>query len=87
MLVGGATVDISGRPKAGTTLLQNTSNPGVITISFGGVARNVSTVLQKLNQNPLLISAIADDYLGEMLTKHMQELGFVSSTCCKLVTV
>jgi sugar/nucleoside kinase (ribokinase family) len=53
VLIGGAAIDISASPSI--SLVRKSSTPGIVKMSFGGVARNVVEVLSKLNTNPFLV--------------------------------
>ncbi|KAL9655993.1 hypothetical protein ABK040_007614 [Willaertia magna] len=53
IIIGGSVIDISCSPEKSKKLILKTSNPGTITQSYGGVARNVCHVLSKLFQSSL----------------------------------
>ena len=65
--IGGAHIDrhavLKGRVIAGT------SNPGSITTSFGGVARNVAENLARLGCNVSMVSRVGDDAFGRALLR------------------
>ena len=64
-IVGGANVDIGGIP---TSLLRSRdSNPGSITTTCGGVARNVAEDLARLGVDSRLITLLGNDQYGEMI--------------------
>lgn len=65
VVVGGANVDIKGR-SAGP-LISGTSNPGAVTASPGGVARNIAENLARLGLEVSLISVLGHDANGELL--------------------
>lgn len=75
--VGGAAVDIGGRPDA--RLRRGDSNPGAISMAPGGVARNVAETLSSLGVECRLISAIGDDYHGRFLTQRANDDGIDTS--------
>lgn len=75
--VGGAAVDIGGR--AAKKLRRGDSNPGTISLSPGGVARNVAETLASLGVECRLISAIGDDYYGRFLSRRASEAGIDTS--------
>lgn len=52
-------------------MVHKTSNPGIVTQSFGGVARNVCEALHRLNTDCILISAVSDDVFGDMIKSHL----------------
>ena len=68
LVIGGVNVDIGARPDK--PLIQNDSNPGNITTSLGGVARNIAHNLCLLGEKPTLLCALGDDlYADEVLLK------------------
>lgn len=72
-IVGGANMDISGTP-AGPLLMKD-SNPGKITISRGGVGRNIAENLCRLGVGTELITVLGDDLYGQELMRSCRELG------------
>ncbi len=62
LVIGASSVDVKGR--AGRPLQAGTSVPGDITLSFGGVARNVAENLARLGQTAVLLSAVGSDPFG-----------------------
>jgi len=80
ILIGGSVMDMSCTPLKGAKLILKTSNPGVVSLSFGGVARNVCEVLSRLLQSqqvdaktlPLnFITAVGADTFGSSLKEHL----------------
>lgn len=65
VVVGGANVDIEGRP--GSQPVLHESNPGTVTISAGGVARNIAANLAVSGLRTLLITAFGEDDHGRFL--------------------
>ena len=65
IVIGGANVDIKGR--AQTPLLPGTSNPGSVTVSPGGVGRNVAENLARLDVSVALVSIVGDDANGQLI--------------------
>ena len=59
IVIGGANVDIKGR--ASGSYLPRTSNPGRVTLSPGGVGRNIAENLARLGVEVSLITALGDD--------------------------
>ncbi|MEA4820923.1 MAG: PfkB family carbohydrate kinase, partial [Erysipelotrichales bacterium] len=55
-VIGGANIDIQGTPFE--KLKYKDSNPGIISYSFGGVARNVAENLARLGDNVNFISVL-----------------------------
>jgi pseudouridine kinase len=65
VVVGGANVDIEGRPQSQPVLHE--SNPGTVTISAGGVGRNIAADLAVSGLRTLLMTAFGDDDHGRFL--------------------
>ena len=72
-VIGGANVDIGGRPAAALVLRE--SNPGLIRQGFGGVGRNIAHNLCLLGEEVSLIAAFGDDLYGDALRKDCHRLG------------
>lgn len=64
-VIGGANIDIQGFPN--DKLLLNDSNPGKVKVSLGGVARNISENLVKMDIDTKLITTIGDDIYGNKI--------------------
>lgn len=77
LVIGAATLDTIGRLKA--ALEPQTSNPAQISISFGGVARNVAENLAHLGVPVTLLSVVGDDPSGDHLLSHLQASGVDTS--------
>ena len=73
IIIGGSNVDIKGRAKG--VLIPHTSNPGIIEMSVGGVARNIAENLGKLKVQTYLLTAIGDDEYGHLIKKRTEESG------------
>ncbi|HOP57172.1 MAG TPA: PfkB family carbohydrate kinase [Bacillota bacterium] len=56
-------------------ILKSDSNPGVVRLSSGGVARNIAEDLFRLGADVLLISFAGSDRTGEFLAKELKDLG------------
>jgi pseudouridine kinase len=68
IVIGGANIDI--KAKADCTLIAGSSNPGRVTISPGGVARNIAHNLARLGVKAGLITAVGNDTYGrEIITR------------------
>jgi pseudouridine kinase len=65
LVIGAASVDVKGR--ALKALQLGASVPGDITVSFGGVGRNVAENLARLGQRTILLSAVGDDAFGTQI--------------------
>lgn len=59
---------------AGGPIVPGSSNPVVITRSFGGVARNVAVSLARLGAGCSLVSRVGADADGEAVTAHLEKL-------------
>jgi len=73
VVIGGANVDICGTPQI--ALAMKDSNPGEITTSPGGVARNIAENLTLLGANCCLITAVGNDQNGDFLIEHGKSVG------------
>ncbi len=65
VVVGGANMDIKARVTDAHRL--GTSNPGEISSTPGGVARNIAHDLARLGRNVALVSCVGDDAYGNRL--------------------
>lgn len=73
VVIGAANLDIHGA--ASDRLRMHDSNPGKITYSPGGVARNIAENLARLNIDCRLISALGNDPHGDLLLNHGRAAG------------
>jgi len=73
VVIGGANIDIHG--KSLKALRRKDSNPGTVHTSAGGVARNIAENLARLGIDCRLISAIGNDYHGQMLMRLSHDAG------------
>ncbi len=73
IVVGGINIDIEGSPF--TTLLDRDSNPGTVSIAYGGVGRNIAENLARLGQNVGMVSVVGNDELGKGAKEHLAGLG------------
>lgn len=73
VVVGGVNVDIGGRSFA--PLVSADSNPGQVTISLGGVGRNIAHNLSLLGADVRLLTAYGDDAHGAQVAASCSELG------------
>lgn len=64
-VIGGANIDLVGFPTG--ILNMGDSNPGKVKISLGGVGRNISENLAKMDIDTKLITAIGDDLYGRKI--------------------
>jgi pseudouridine kinase len=72
-VAGGANQDLGGKPWK--PLVRGTSNPGQVTMSPGGVGRNIAHNLALLGQKTLFISAFGDDALAAPLMESCRKAG------------
>lgn len=73
IVIGGSNVDITGTPD--TELVSGDSNPGGVSISAGGVGRNIAENAARLGLPVSLISAVGDDYFGGYLKSVCRQAG------------
>lgn len=73
IVIGAVNMDICGRPNDEPRLKD--SNPGVISLTPGGVGRNIAHNLCLLGLKVKFIAAIGSDFYGESLYKSCCELG------------
>lgn len=72
-IVGGITADIEGNPY--NQLIRGDSNPGKISMSYGGVGRNISENLARMGASVNFISVAGDDFAGRGAVRELQEIG------------
>jgi len=73
LVIGAATSDVKGRARKPLQL--GTSVPGEITVSFGGVGRNVAENLARIGQPTILLSAVGRDPLGAQILERTASAG------------
>ena len=73
VVVGGVNVDIGGR--SFTPLVAADSNPGAVTMSLGGVGRNIAHNMSLMGLDVRLLTAYGDDLNGERVAASCSELG------------
>ncbi|MDD4290838.1 MAG: PfkB family carbohydrate kinase [Clostridia bacterium] len=78
-VIGGANVDICATPFL--KLIEKDSNPGKVTYSLGGVARNVAENLALLGRRVEFITALGQDRWAEAITDKLmvRNIGFGNS--------
>ncbi len=81
IVIGGTNIDI--KAKADKAHLAGTSNPGVITFTPGGVARNIAHNLGLLGVNVALVSVIGTDAAGDIAASATQAAGVDMSLCLR----
>ena len=82
VVVGGANVDICGR--AWEPLVAEDSNPGLVSMSIGGVGRNIAHNLALLGADVRMLTACGDDVNGRQLCAASTEAGIDMSHALKL---
>ena len=73
VVIGGANVDVKARSAA--RVRQGTSNPGHISMTPGGVGRNVAENLARLGTRTFLVAAVGRDAAGEGLLNQTAAAG------------
>ena len=73
IVIGGINIDIEGSPFA--ALLDRDSNPGTVSIAYGGVGRNIAENLARLGQSVGMVSVVGSDELGKGAKEHLAGLG------------
>lgn len=82
VVVGGVNVDIGGRAFA--PLIAADSNPGTVTLSLGGVGRNIAHNLSLLGTDVRLLTAYGDDLHGQQVASSCAALGIDLSHALKV---
>ena len=72
-VVGGVNVDITGLPN--DKLLSGDSNPGQVSLSLGGVGRNIAESLARLGANVRLVTLLGDDLHAEWIRRGCEHAG------------
>lgn len=62
-------MDIQG--KSYSTVVRYDSNPGSVTISFGGVGKNIAENINKLGINSKFVTALGDDIYGKNIKEYL----------------
>ena len=73
VVVGGINVDIGGRSFA--SLIGADSNPGTVSVSLGGVGRNIAHNLSLLGADVHMLAAYGDDLHGQQVVSSCAALG------------
>lgn len=72
IVIGCSNIDMLA--KSNTKLVEKDSNIGTISISDGGVGRNITENLARLGEDVTFITAIGNDTLGKALKKRLTDL-------------
>lgn len=83
VVVGGVNVDIGGRSYA--PLVEADSNPGTVTISMGGVGRNIAHNMCLMDVDVRFLTAYGDDLNGQRFVASCSELGIDISRALKVM--
>jgi len=83
IVVGSAAVDITSQadPSTDPSLAKNSTAPGKVSLSIGGVARNMAEAAhrilaaQELQTSCLLVSTVGEDGFGKFLVEETEKLG------------
>jgi len=81
-VVGGVNVDIGGRSFG--PLVAADSNPGSVSISLGGVGRNIAHNMSLMGVEVRLLTAYGDDLNGERVAASCSELGIDVSSALRI---
>ena len=82
VVVGGVNVDIGGRSFG--PLVAADSNPGAVTVSLGGVGRNIAHNLALLGTDVRLLSACGEDTHGQQVAASCSQIGIDASHMLRL---
>jgi pseudouridine kinase len=82
VVVGGVNVDIGGRSFA--PLIAADSNPGKVSVSLGGVGRNIAHNLCLMGADVRLLAAYGDDIHGQQVVSSCAALGIDLSHALKV---
>lgn len=81
-VIGAANIDIGGTPSK--PLIPADSNPGEISITYGGVGRNIAHNLAKLGVPVKLITAVGGDVLGADMLRSCESVGMDVSNVLRI---
>jgi pseudouridine kinase len=82
VVIGGVNVDIGGRSFA--PLIAADSNPGRVSVSLGGVGRNIAHNLSLMGVDVRLLAAYGDDLHGQQVASSCAALGIDLSHALKV---
>lgn len=82
VVIGAVNMDICGRPNSAPNL--HDSNPGSVTLSPGGVGRNIAHNLCLLGVNVKFLAAIGSDVYGDSVYSSCVELGMDMHLCRRI---
>lgn len=73
VVIGGANVDVLARPHRSP--VPQTSNPGVVTVTAGGVGRNIAETLARLGTAVTLVAVVGSDAHGDLVLASTRDAG------------
>lgn len=76
-VIGGANIDICGSSIG--PLRSFDSNPGMISVSYGGVGRNIAQICALLRKNTRFVTCFSSDSYGQMMKADCEMLGMDTS--------
>lgn len=82
VVVGGVNIDICGKSFA--PLVAEDSNPGTVSMSLGGVGRNIAHNLSLMGTDVRMLTAYGDDLHGQKVAVSCSELGIDLSHALRL---
>lgn len=81
-VVGGVNVDIGGQSEK--VLISGDSNPGKVSLSLGGVGRNIAHNLALMGADVHLLTAFGQDVYGQKISSSCAELGIDATHALKV---
>jgi pseudouridine kinase len=72
LLIGGTNIDYLAT--SNKKLIKHSSNPGILSISYGGVMRNVCENLARIGNKCYFLTAVGYDLYGQDIVKYMRSL-------------
>ena len=85
VVIGGVNIDIGGR--SFEPLVAEDSNPGSVSVSLGGVGRNIAHNLTLLGADVRFLTAYGEDVHGQRIAASCSELGIDISHALKVADV
>ena len=82
VVVGGVNVDIGGRSHS--RLVAADSNPGKVSISLGGVGRNIAHNMTLMGVDVKMLTALGEDVYGNRIAASCTELGIDASRALRV---
>lgn len=82
VVVGGVNVDIGGRSQE--KLVPADSNPGKVSISLGGVGRNIAHNMSLMGLDVKMLTAMGEDVYGNRIAESCRDLGIDASRALRV---